>query len=98
MNRVEEMLISEEETGKMPEELMEKVVPASAVLRFRLLFLKNGENKTIHKVEVRSINFRDLMRHLKRGESVFITPKLLRSSSKHAKIQEDQTLCYFAHA
>lgn len=95
MDRMKEMLILEEEKGNVPEELMEKIVPTSTVLRFRLLFLNDNENKTIHKVEVRNINFQDLIRHLKRGESVFIIPKLLGNSSKHAKKQEDQTLWYF---
>ena len=56
MNRMKEMLILEEEKGNIPEELMEKAVQASTVLGFRLLFLDNNKNKTIHKVEVRNLN------------------------------------------
>ena len=94
---MKETLIIEEEKGNIPEELMEKVVPTSAVLRFRLLFLNNNENKTIRKVEVKNLNFQDLMRHLQRGESVFIIPKLLGDSSKDMEKQEDRTPWYFAH-
>lgn len=103
MSRMKEMLIlEEEEKGNIPEELMEKVVQTSTVLRFRLQFLDNNENKikenrTIHKVEVRNLNFQDLMRHLQRGESVLIIPKLLGNSSRHAKKQGDRTPWYFAH-
>lgn len=97
MNRMKERLILEEEKGDIPEELMGKVAPKSAVLRFRLLFLNNKENKTIHKVEVKNLNFQDLMRHLQRGESVFIIPKLLGDSSKDMEKQEDRTLWYFTH-
>jgi hypothetical protein len=93
----EMLILEEEEKGNMPEELMEKVVPTSTVLRFRLLFINNNENKTIHKVEVRNLNFQDLMRHLQRGESVFIIPKLLGNSSKHMKNHEDRTPWYVAH-
>jgi hypothetical protein len=94
---MKETLIIEEEKGNIPEELMEKVVPTSAVLRFRLLFLNNNENKTIRKVEVKNLNFQDLMRHLQRGESVFIIPKLLGDSSKDTKKQENRAPWYFAH-
>lgn len=92
MNRMKKMLMLEE--GTMPEELVEKVVTTSAMLGFRLLFLDNNENEAIHRVEVRNINFQDLIRHLQRGESVFIIPKLLENSSKHAK---KQAPWYFAH-
>lgn len=97
MNRKKEMLIIEEERGNIPEELLEKVVPPSTMLRFRLLFLNNNENGTVQKVEVKNLNFQDLMRHLRRGESVFITPKLLGDSSKEMKKQEDRSPWYFTH-
>jgi hypothetical protein len=97
MNRTKERLILEEERGNIPEELLEKVVPPSAMQRFRLLFLNNNKNRTIQKVEVKNLNFQDLMRHLHRGESVYITPKLLGDSSKETKKQEDRSPWYFAH-
>jgi hypothetical protein len=69
---------------------------STPVLRFRLQFLNNDdENQAVHKVEVRNINFLDLMQHLKRGESVFITP-ILEDSIRIKK--QDRTLWYFAHA
>jgi len=95
---MEKMLIlEEEEKGNIPEKFMRNVTLTSAALRFMLLYLNNDDNQTIHKVEVRNVNFQDLMRHLQRGESVFITPELLGNSSKHTKKQKDRTPWYFPH-
>jgi hypothetical protein len=87
-------LLLEEERGNMWEKTMEK---ANLVSGFRLRFLGKDESQMMHKVEVRKINFQDLMRHLLRGESVFITPKLKENSSEDAKKREDRTPWYFAH-
>jgi hypothetical protein len=95
---MEKMLeLKEEEKGNIPEKFMQNAIPTSAALRFMLLYLNNDDNQTIHKVEVRNINFRDLTRHLQRGESIFITPELLEKSSKHTKKQKDRTPWYFNH-
>lgn len=91
---MKKMLILEEERGNMWEKTMVKENPVSG---FKLRFLGKNESQMIHKVEVRKINFRDLMRHLRRGESVLITPKFRENSLTNAKKQEDQTLWYFAH-
>lgn len=88
------MLIVEEESGNMWEKTMEKANPVSG---FRLRFLGKDESKMIHKVEVRNINFQDLIRHLRCGESVFITPRLKENFSENAKKREGRTLWYFAH-
>jgi DNA-directed RNA polymerase beta' subunit len=82
--------------GVLTEELEGKTIPKSTVARFRLEYLNNNENQAIHKVEVRNINFMDLMRHLKKGESVLITPELLKDSLTQIKNQ-NQTPWYFAH-
>jgi hypothetical protein len=87
-------LLLEEERGSMWEKIMEK---ANLVSGFRLRFLGKDESQMVHKVEVRKINFQDLMRHLLRGESVLITPKLKENSSEDAKKLEDRTPWYFAH-
>lgn len=84
------------EKGISPEKLAEKAFPKSSVVRFRLAYLNNSENQAIHKVGVRNINFLDLMRHLKKGESVLITPELLKDSLTQIKNQ-NQTPWYFAH-
>ena len=69
---------------------------ANLVSGFRLRFMDKDENQIIHKVEVRKINFQDLMSHLRHGESVLITPKLLESSLKNAN-KKDQGSWYFVH-
>ncbi len=77
-------------------ELSEKVIEKINVIQgFKLLFL-NG-NKTIHQVEVRKINFQDLMRHLKQGDSILITPKLQKDFPATLKNREEQAPWYFTH-
>jgi hypothetical protein len=83
----------EEERGNMWKKTMEK---ANLVSGFKLRFLGKYENKMIHKVEVRNINLQDLMRHLRSGESILITPKFRENSSTDAQKQEDRTPWYFA--
>ncbi len=98
MNRTKELLIlEEEERGDIPEELLEKIVQPSATLRFRLLYLNSNGNGTLQKVEVKNLNFQDLMRHLRRGESIFITPKLPGDTLKEVKKLEDRSPWYFSH-
>lgn len=81
--------------GITSEELAGKVIPTSNILKFRVLFMNNDDSHRIQKVEVRNINFLDLMRHLKRGESVCITPELLGESLNHQK--EDRTPWHIDH-
>ncbi len=82
----------EEEKGSIPEMMENEYTIAG----FRIQFL-NDENEMhfLHKVEVRNINFQDLMRHLRHGESVLITPKLQESSIGMKKY--DQIPWYFTH-
>jgi hypothetical protein len=86
-------LLLEEERGNMWKKTMEK---ANSALRFELRFLDNNERQGIHKIEVRNINFQDLMRHLQRGESVLITPELLENSSTNMK-KKNRGPWYFVH-
>ncbi|MGB9760830.1 MAG: hypothetical protein ACP5IM_06885 [Candidatus Bathyarchaeia archaeon] len=84
---------------KLEEEEMEHseklVMETNSVEGFKLLFL-NGD-KSIRQVEVRKINFQDLMRHLQNGESVLITPKLKEDFLAAKKTLEEQTPWYFIH-
>lgn len=88
------MLVLDDEEGSMWEKAMEKADP---ILGFKLRFLDTNENQVIHKVEVRNINFQDVMRHLQRGESVLITAKLPGNSLVHSKKHADLKLWYIAH-
>ncbi|MEM3623392.1 MAG: hypothetical protein QXR76_06470 [Candidatus Bathyarchaeia archaeon] len=82
----------EEEEMEFSEKL---AMETNSVGGFKLLFL-NGD-KSIHQVEVRKINFQDLMRHLQKGESVLITPKLKEDFLAIKKTREEQAPWYFAH-
>ena len=42
---------------------------------FQLFFLKDDEDQSVKVVEVEEIDFREVERRLKQGESVFITRK-----------------------
>jgi len=42
---------------------------------FQLFFLKDDEEQSVEVVEVEEIDFREVKRRLKQGESVFITCK-----------------------
>ena len=86
--------VREDERDNNWEKTMDK---ANSILGFKLRFLGKNENQIIHNVEVKNINFQDLMRHLQRGESVSISPKLLENSSAYKKKHEDQASWYFAH-
>jgi hypothetical protein len=65
------------------------------VLGYRLQFLSNNETQTVHKVEVKSINLQDIMRHLCRGDSVLITPKL--REELHTGKKQNKVPWYFTH-
>jgi len=83
----------EDETElELSEKVMEKI---NVVQGFKLLFLDG--NKTIHQVEVRKINFQDLMRHLQQGESILITPKLQKNFSTPTVKREERAPWYFTH-
>jgi hypothetical protein len=87
-------LLNEEE-GNIPDmpEMIENAKPVSG---FRLQFLSENERQVPHKVDVRCINMRDLLRHLRQGESVLITPKLQEDFSVAAK-RLDREAWYFTH-
>jgi hypothetical protein len=77
------------------ENLSKAAESPNPVLGYKLQFLSNNETQTVHKVEVKSINLQDVMRHLWRGDSVLITPKLregLQISKKQNKVP-----WYFTH-
>lgn len=76
------LTVKEEKEGNIWEKAMEK---ANTFLGFRLGFLDKTESQVIHKVEVRNINFQDLMRHLQRGELIFITPTFQEDFSAHTR-------------
>jgi hypothetical protein len=89
MKSVQALILEEE--GKIPDAAeYSRLVP-----RYELQFLSNDDSQTVHKVEVRRVNFQDIMRHLGQGNSVLITPKLQENSTK--KQRQDRTPWYFTH-
>lgn len=88
--KIVQALILEEE-GKIPK----AIENSSLVLRYELQFLSNDDNQSVHKVEVRSVDFHDVIRHLRQGDSVLITPKLQENS--RGRQRQDRTPWYFRH-
>lgn len=88
------MLLIEEEKGNTWEKTMEK---ANQLSGFMLRFLGRDAGQKIHKVEVRNIDFQDLMRHLRLGQSVLIIPKPNGHALENARKQEHRAPWYFTH-
>jgi hypothetical protein len=86
------LLIQDDERGNISERLIENT---NLLVGFSLLFLAN-EGRPTRKVEIRRINFQDIMRHLQYGESVLITPKLREDFSANARTQNREPW-YFTH-
>ena len=78
-----------EEEEKVPE----VTEGSDLVIGYELQYLSNNESQSVRKVKVRTINFQDVFRHLRQGDSVLITPKL----HLHRVKKEDKAPWYFAH-
>jgi hypothetical protein len=85
MKSVQALMLEEERPSEVKED-------SDLVLRYELQFLGDDE-RAVHKVEVRSINFQDIIRHLRQGDSVLITPK--SQGDLHKKKNPDQGPWYF---
>ncbi|MEM2987559.1 MAG: hypothetical protein QXK26_00790 [Candidatus Bathyarchaeia archaeon] len=55
---------------------------------FYLFFLKNNENYDVEVEEVEEIDFTKIIERLKRGESVFISPKCKQESSRKIPVKK----------
>jgi hypothetical protein len=89
MKNVQALILEEE--GKITKDIEH----SSLVLHYELQFFTNDDSQAIHKVEVRSVDFYDVIRHLRQGESVLITPKLQENLTK--KQRQDRKPWYFMH-
>jgi hypothetical protein len=65
------------------------------IARYELQFLNNDGSHTAHKVEVKNMNFQDIIRHLNQGDSVLITPRLREDLDR---MERDRGSWYFTHA
>jgi len=65
---------------------------------FQLFFLKDDENQSVEVVEVEEIDFREVKRRLKQGESVFMTHKRKQKLYPNLITSEEATeLWYFSY-
>jgi len=67
-------------------------------LLFQLFFLKDDEDQNVEVVEGEEIDFREVKKHLKQGESVFITCKREQKLDPNLIVSEKATdPWYFTH-
>jgi hypothetical protein len=64
--------------------------------KFLIFFLINDEEQSVKVEEVEEVNLETIKRHLKKGESVFITPKHPQQNERATKWDERE-LVYFTH-
>ena len=65
---------------------------------FQLFFLKDDQDQSVEVVEGEEIDFEMVTHHIKRGESVFITPK--RKEKLETSLFEEEGVAdpwYFTH-
>jgi hypothetical protein len=89
MKSVQEFILEEE--GTTPK----TIENCGLVLRYELQFFDNEDSQIVHKVEVRNVDFHDVVRHLQQGDSVLITPKFQENSTR--KLRQNRTPWYFTH-
>lgn len=65
---------------------------------FQLFFLKDDEDQSVQVVEVKEIDFAEVIQHLNQGKSIFITRKHTRERNQKSRLSEDpRELWYFTH-
>ncbi len=86
LKNLHEMVLEKDDGPSVVEDLC-------PVLGYELQFLSS--NETIHKVDVRSVNFQDVIRHLRHGEAVLITPRLQENPDRK---KPSRGSWYFTHS
>jgi hypothetical protein len=67
-------------------------------LLFQLFYLKDDKDQNVEVEEVEEIDFREVKKHLKQGESVFITHKRKQKLDPNLIVSEEETEpWYFTH-
>jgi hypothetical protein len=64
--------------------------------KFIVFFLLNDEEESVKVEEVEEVDFETIKRHLKKGESVFITPKHPGQNERATK-SDEREIVYFTH-
>ena len=62
-------------------------------MKFKILYLEN--DRVVHGVEVRNVNYLDVKRHLEAGDVVEIIPEFTGQTAKYSN--HDEGLCYIPH-
>jgi hypothetical protein len=62
-------------------------------MKFKIRYLEN--DRAIHQVEVRNINYSDVKRHLEAGDMVEIIPEFTEQNAKDNN--HDESPCYIPH-
>ncbi|HTY75908.1 MAG TPA: hypothetical protein VMD05_10130 [Candidatus Nanoarchaeia archaeon] len=78
---MEEIILPNQEKRKR----LRLIRTSKTVLTYRLQYLNSNLSLVTQSVEVKKLNVRDISHHLKRGESVLITPKTVESPQRQAK-------------
>ena len=64
-------------------------------LLFQLFYLKDDKDQNVEVEEVEEIDFREVKKHLKQGESVFITHKRKQKLDPNLIVSEEETEPYY---
>jgi hypothetical protein len=84
------MVVQNEQEGVIPELMGD----STSISGYKLEYLNENQSQIIHKVEMKNINIQDILRHLRLGESVLITPKLHENSNAKSR---NARPWYFTH-
>jgi len=73
-------------------------LPSKKFELFQIFFLLDDEDQSVEVVEVKEIDFQEVVSRLKYGESVFITHKDMQERNHSPKLVEDaKEPWYFTH-
>lgn len=77
---------------------MLKEIVKKEEIKFQLFFLKHDKSQGVKVVEVKEINFGEVIQHLNLGESVFITQKHVKTLNPRQRMKKEaEELWYFTH-
>jgi hypothetical protein len=90
MKSVQELMFEKDE------KLLDALENSNVVFRYELRFLSSDESQAVHRVEVKKLNLQDVIRHLRQGDSVLITPEFQEDINR--KKEPSKSPWYFAHS
>jgi hypothetical protein len=75
--------------GEKPDGIVDIKTNIEEKLLYHLFFLKNDKNQSVEVIEVEEINFTEVKKRLKGGESVFISSKSRQLLNKEQVAMEE---------